>query len=211
MMEDKDKIIGTNHTIQWRFLPPYASNFAGVHEVMVRAMKRALKHILTNSDISDEELVTALVKAEGLLNSRPITACEDDVQDGTCLTPNHFLIGRVDPCNILDEELKGNEGLLPSRRWKLIQSLVAQVWVRWQKEVLHGCLTRTKWKTQAPNLKVGDVVLVLEPIQLKARKWRLGRVIKTYPGYDGQVRVVDVMVDGKTFRRPVNKLCMLEC
>ena len=26
MMEDEDKIIGTSHTIQWSFLPPYASN-----------------------------------------------------------------------------------------------------------------------------------------------------------------------------------------
>ena len=211
MLEDRDRILRSDNRIKWHFLPPYASNFAGVHEVMVRAMKRALRHILTNSDTSDEELVTALTKSESLLNSRPITVCEDELDGNGALTPNHFLVGRIDPCNVLEEEPTRSEGLLPSRRWKLVQSLVAQIWVRWQKEVLHSCMTRTKWKSQALNLKIGDVVLVLEPIQLKAKKWRLGRVVEVYPGLDRQVRVADVKVDGKVFRRPVNKLCMLEC
>ena len=105
--------------IKWRFLPPYASNFAGVHEVMIRAMKRALRHILVDASVSDEELTTALTRAESLLNSRPITACEDEVSSDLALTSNHFLFGQADPGNLLTGECDQSDGLSPSRRWKL--------------------------------------------------------------------------------------------
>ncbi|MEL6931451.1 MAG: hypothetical protein AAFO95_22930, partial [Cyanobacteria bacterium J06600_6] len=200
----------SNRQVKWQFLPPYASNFAGVHEILVRSMKRALRHILGDANVSDEELFTALVQAESLMNSRPITTCEDDVSSDPCLTPNHFLFGRAEPGNIL-ADVGENDGQLLSRRYKLVQSLIEQVWVRWQKEVLHNCKTRTKWKVKTPNLKVDDVVICLEPIQLKKHNWKLGRVINTFPGLDNVVRVVDVLIEGKTYRRPVSKLCRLEC
>ena len=76
--------------------------------------------------------------------------------------------------------------------------------------MLHGYRTRTKWLEERPNLKEDDIVIVLDPVSGTKRTWRLGRVVKTYPGRDMVVRVVDVMTEGKIYRRPVNKLCLLE-
>jgi len=39
------------------------------------------------ADLTDEELMTAFVGAEGLLNSRPITYQSSDVDDEEPLTP----------------------------------------------------------------------------------------------------------------------------
>jgi hypothetical protein len=40
--------------------------------------------------------------------------------------------------------------------------------------------------------------------------WPLGRIIQTYPGKDGQVRVADVKTKTGTYRRPVIKLIKLD-
>ena len=61
----------------------------------MKSAKRAIKAILGHADINDEELMTTIIRAEGLINSRPLTyqsACHiDDVP----LTPNHFLHGQI--------------------------------------------------------------------------------------------------------------------
>jgi hypothetical protein len=94
---DKDKIQrATSHrNIKWVFNPPGAPHFGGVFEVMVKAAKKALYAVLGNSDITDEELITACAGAESLINSRPITYQTADPQDDVPLTPNHFLHGQV--------------------------------------------------------------------------------------------------------------------
>ena len=40
--------------------------------------------------------------------------------------------------------------------------------------------------------------------------WPLGRIVATYTGGDGHVRVVDVQVRGTVFKRPITGLCPLE-
>ena len=41
-------------------------------------------------------------------------------------------------------------------------------------------------------------------------EWPLGRILKTFPGADGRVRVVDVLVRKKTYWRSVHQLIPLE-
>ena len=40
-------------------------------------------------------------------------------------------------------------------------------------------------------------------------RWPLGRVLNVFPGQDGVVRVVDVKVRGKVYRRPAHNLIAL--
>ena len=65
---DREKIKQTtaNKGVQWSFNPSGAPHFGGVHEIMVKAVKKEIKIILGNADINDEELVTAFIGAEGL-------------------------------------------------------------------------------------------------------------------------------------------------
>lgn len=40
-------------------------------------------------------------------------------------------------------------------------------------------------------------------------KWNMGRVVKTYTGKDGHVRVADIKTSNGIFQRPITKICRL--
>ena len=92
---EKIKQTTANKGVQWSFNPPAAPNFGSVYEIMVKAAKKAIKNILGNADINDEELATAFVGAEGLINSRLSTYQSSHPADVVPLTPNHFLYGQL--------------------------------------------------------------------------------------------------------------------
>ena len=59
----------TSKKIKWTFNPPYAPHYGGVFETMIKAAKKAIVAILGNSDVTNEELMTAFTGAEALVNS----------------------------------------------------------------------------------------------------------------------------------------------
>ena len=78
------------------------SHFGGVWELLVRSSKTALKTIAGKQRVNDEILLTFVAEAESLLNSRSLTSVSSDPQDLEALTPNHFLLGRLNPALPLD-------------------------------------------------------------------------------------------------------------
>ena len=56
------------HPIDWTFNPPSAPHFGGVFEALIKSAKKAIKAILGDADVTDEELHSA-IGAERLLNS----------------------------------------------------------------------------------------------------------------------------------------------
>lgn len=52
------------------------------------------------------------------------------------------------------------------------------------------------------------IVLVIED-NLPPLTWKYGKVVKTYPGEDSLVRVVDVKTVSGTFKRSISKLAPL--
>lgn len=67
---------------------------------------------------------------------------------------------------------------------------------------------RQKWHSGDKPLKKGDIVLILDS-NIERNQWRKGVVIRTYPGSDGQVRVVDVRTSFGILSRPTRKLVKL--
>ena len=53
--------------VTWRFNPPGAPHFGGAHEVLVKAAKKAIYAVVGDRDVTDEELITCMVKWEGNL------------------------------------------------------------------------------------------------------------------------------------------------
>ena len=64
---------------------------------MVKITKKALKSIVSDRIFTDEALSTFLTEVESIINSRPLTAASDDINDLEPITPNHFLIGKSSP------------------------------------------------------------------------------------------------------------------
>ena len=93
--ESKINAAVANKGVKWHFNPPLAPHFGGAHESMIKSAKKAINAILGQADITDEELMTAIIGAEGLINSRPLTYQSANHEDDVPLTPNHFLHGQI--------------------------------------------------------------------------------------------------------------------
>lgn len=60
-------------------------------------------------------------------------------------------------------------------------------WRHFMKYYLPGLQTRQKWQTEAPDLLVGTLYMIVDP-QLPSALWPVGRVSQVVPGSDDQVR-----------------------
>ena len=193
--------------IEWQFNPPASPHFGGVFEIMIKSAKKAIRGVLGNADVTDEELLTAICGAESLLNSRPITYVSSDCNDIYPLTPNHFIHGQAG--GKFAEEATQEEIYNPRKRWHRIQQLIGQVWKRWRRELLPSLNNRKKWFSPTRNMKVGDIVLIIDPNAHRC-DWPLGRIVDVYPSKDDLVSVVKVQSKGKEYLRPIHKLCPLD-
>ena len=133
---DKGKIqrFTVSDGIEWHFNPPSAPHFNGVHEILVKAAKRAMKVVMGAAELNDEEFLTALISVEGLLNDRPITYQSSDASDLSPLTPNNFLFGMAG--SQVAAKAADGTGFSLRKRWRRLQEIVRQFWVRWKQEWL---------------------------------------------------------------------------
>eukprot|EP00794_Sanderia_malayensis_P013308 gene13308-14681_t len=179
----------------------------GVWERLVRSAKTTMKSILKDRTVDDFTLMTVFSKAESILNSRPLTAVSDDINDFEALTPNHFLIGRafsnLAPGRFTDKDINNR------KRWRQVQILTEHIWMRFRREYLPHLTERSKWTSTGRKIKEGDLVLLADSNAARGR-WPLARVIRTFPGDEGTVRVVEVKTPTGIYTRPVAKLCVLE-
>ena len=160
---DQDKIqrMTSNKGVSWKWNPPAAPHFGGVCECMIKSAKRAIFTVLRDAEVNDEELETIFIGVESLLNSRPLTAESDRPKDDRVSTPNHFLIGQIG-VDFVPESVD-TEPFNPRKRWRRLQELTTHVWNRWMKEYLPQIGSRQKWYFRNDNLRVGDVVFVIDP------------------------------------------------
>ena len=66
-------------------------------------------------------------------------------------------------------------------------------------------LTRNKWFRKKENVKMGDLVLVLNSHR-KRLKWEMALIVDTYPSEDGLVRKVRIRTHNGEYDRPIYKL-----
>jgi hypothetical protein len=191
----------------WAFSPADAPHFGGIFESMIASAKVSIRAVLKDADMTDWELNSAMIGAEDLVNSRPLTYQSADPNDWTVLTPAMFLHGRMDgqvfPPNI--DLLDFN----PRVRWRVVQKALADIWSRWHKEMLPMLGPRAKWFNDQRDYEVGDTVLMMQKI-IPRYRWPIGRVTKVFPGPDGKVRVVEVRTAKENgLIRPIHHLIPL--
>ncbi|XP_037821901.1 uncharacterized protein LOC119610658 isoform X2 [Lucilia sericata] len=195
--------------IEFSFIPPRAPHFGGLWEAAVKQAKHLLLRAVGNASLNAEEMGTMLAEVEAVLNSRPIAPLSPDPNDGEALTPAHLLIGgglrSLPPGS--EEGAKGNV-LKSWRRWRLLSGLKEMFWQAWSKEYILGLQHKAKWQQQAPNLQVGELVIIHED-NLPPQEWLTGRIVAVTEGKDGKVRVAEIRTKNGVFKRPIQKLALL--
>ena len=70
---DKGKIThdAAIRRIKWSWNPALGSYFGGVFDSLIKVAKKTMKAMVENEGLDDNELQTAIKKAEALTNSRP--------------------------------------------------------------------------------------------------------------------------------------------
>ncbi|XP_034836304.1 uncharacterized protein [Maniola hyperantus] len=190
--------------IQWKFIPPGAPHMGGAWERLVRSVKTALTATLNTRHPKEEILHTLLLEAEHLINSRPITDLSLDPDEQESLTPNHFLIGRSSGSHRMgdftDSELVG------LTTWKTVQRLTDHFWKRWLLEYLPTITPKyNNGKGGFINPSIGDIVIIIDN-SLPRGTWPKGEIVKTYPGPDGVIRIVDVRTVAGILKRSTSRL-----
>ena len=177
--------------VTWHHIPERAPHFGGIWESVVKSAKHHLRRTVGSTKLNFEEMTTVACGIEACLNSRPYLAQDSHDAEGEMpLTPGHFMIGR--PLLAYPEEPEDPDMTL-SNRWKLCKSLVQSFWDTWSSAYLRSLQKINKWHKPLPNIKVGDLVMVLEESSLQTH-WKMGKVLETFPGKDGLVRTAEVEV-----------------
>jgi hypothetical protein len=181
--------ISFQNPIEFRFITPLAPWQGAAYERLIGSVKMALKSTLWKRIADLNEFNTALCNAEAVVNSRPISAVSDDVNDFNPITPGHLLLGR--PLQTLPDYLtRDDDECSVAILWRKRQRLHAEYWTRWQKAYLEGLQKAQKWHVKnAKPPKIGEVVLVID-IKLPKLQWPLGVIIDTHEGRDGKIRSV---------------------
>ena len=186
------------NALDWSFIPPSSPSMGGAWERLVGVVKSSLRNMDLSRTPTEETLRRALVQAERLVNSRPLTHIPVDPEEKESLTPNHFLLGsssglKADSGHTNDEDLNKN-----LKDW---EQIVSSFWMRFVKEYLPQISARSKWSTKVEPLKENDLVFICD--QDHRSGWKRGRIVKVFTDKEsGQVRDVVVSTgDGKTYRR----------
>ncbi|XP_075990342.1 uncharacterized protein LOC142985995 [Anticarsia gemmatalis] len=206
--QNQDSLIdfASQQGIKFMFIPTYAPHFGGIWEAGIKSPKYHLKRIIGNSHLTFEEISTLFAQVEAILNSRPLCPLSPSPDDLLPLSPGHFIIGRPLTALPAPPLLEHKESSL--QRYQRLEKIRQHFWQRWQKEYVAELQQRTKWRTSTSKLNVGDMVLLAED-NTSPLQWRLGRVLRLFPGPDGIARVADVNTIRGCVRRPFVRLCPL--
>ncbi|XP_052562200.1 uncharacterized protein LOC128092437 [Culex pipiens pallens] len=192
--------------ITFRFIPPRSPHFGGLWEAGVKSFKHHFRRIFGGRSCTVDELTTAVVHIESILNSRPLTPLTDHPDDLAILTPGHFLIG--EPMFSIPEPDYTSAPLNRITRLQETRRSVQDFWKVWSRDYISQLHQRSKWRTATKNVQEGALVL-LKSIDLPPFLWNVGRITKTFPGADGLVRVVLVRTAHGEYKRAVTEVRVL--
>lgn len=175
--------------------PPSASHMGGAWERQIRTIRSVLTSILDQASqrLDSSSLRTYLYEVMTIINSRPLTAhLLSDPAGPQPLTPNHILTMKSSivlppPGDFVKEDL------YLRKRWRKVQHLANEFWSRWKKEYMLNLQERQKWHKTRRNAQVNDIVIVQDE-NAPRNEWKLAKVTEVYPGEDGHVRKLQLLI-----------------
>ena len=194
--------------IIWHFNPPGAPHFGGIWERLIQIVKKCLYVTLKEESPRVEVLRNALIEAENIVNSRPLTNNPIESIEESPLTPNAILVqsNQMVRVPVSIEDSQNNHKI----QWIISQRIANNFWKRWSNECLPLLTRRSKWFENVKNIEVNDLVYIIDPNTPRG-DWKKGLVTKVYPGADGIVRAATVRTATNKYTRPTAKLALIEC
>ena len=95
-----------------------------------------------------------------------------------------------------------------SERFRYQQRLQSHFWFRWLREYLPGLTVHQQWTKEEVPLKQSGVVLISED-DIPRGKWKLGKIVDTFPGKDGRICRVRAQTKKGMINGSVQKLRLL--
>ncbi len=212
-----------NRKINWRFTVAYAPWMGGIYERLVASVKSAFKKTVGRRLLSLEQLFTFLNEIEAILNTRPLTYVDQDI-NSYVLKPSDFLClngslgtptldyDKNDPDYI--PKIDTQDKLL--RYLQTSQEQANTFWSIWSSEYLSLLREHERVGHQHPRVIserkpiINEIVLVKEE-NLPRGAWKLARIQTVHHGKDGQIRAASIRTTtGKCLTRPITMLYPLE-
>ncbi|GFY00631.1 reverse transcriptase domain-containing protein [Trichonephila clavipes] len=132
---------------------------------------------------------------------------QTEVENFEVLTPGHFLIGRALNAIVEPDLCSVNTNKLD--KYRKITKIVQNIWKSWKKDYLNNLQARSKWQFDQSNVKINTVVLLKED-NFPIAHWIIGKIVQTYPGTDGKIRVIQLKLANDNFvKRPISKIAIL--
>ena len=206
--------------IRFLYIPARSPHWGGVYERLIGLTKTSLKKVLGRSLVTLQELHTLIKEIQAILNDRPLTTLNSDLNDLQPLTPSHLLFGfhiTALPHLSLDTaeyDPSFGDAHAISRAQQRRTFLYNAFKQRFQKEYLsllreiHSY--QTKKSHAAENVvRVGDVVLIADD-DMPRHRWELGVVEKLLMGADHLCRSVAIRTSKGHTTRSLVKLYPVE-
>ena len=178
----------------------------GVWERQIRTIRKILSALLREQNIrscrSDEQLRTLMCEIEATINSRPLTRCSSDPEDLDVIRPQDLLCPQA--TTSLPPGIFNPRDIYAKKKYRQVQYLADVFWRRWVKEYLPELQHRQKWLQPQRNIKVGDVVMIVDE-KAPRNTWPLAVVQEVHVGNQGLVRSVKVKTKSTQLVRPISK------
>ena len=147
-------------------------------------------------------MITLLAESSSVVNHTPLSEVSCDPCEPFPVSPATLLQMREYQDD--DEQLQDfdEDDLLSygKKRWRRVQYLADQFFIRWKNEYIAELQTRKKWKYPSRNLREGDVVVIKDVTS--RNKWPMGLVSKTIISEDGLVRRAILRVHSTSSKKP---------
>ena len=182
------------NAIEFRFNPPHASHFGGAWERQIGTTKNILTATAQQykGRMDTDSLRTLFYEAAAIVNNRPLAVAEvADPSVMKVLCPNNILTMKSHSAAPPPGKFVREDAYL-KRRWRIVQQILQEFWLRWRKSYLLCQQPRQKWTTRSPNLKIGDIVSL--PDEDIRGLWRVGRIVDVHADNDGLVRKVKIRI-----------------
>ncbi|KAG5671496.1 hypothetical protein PVAND_001690 [Polypedilum vanderplanki] len=178
---------------RWEFIPVKAAWFGGFYERLVGEFKRGMKSEIGTKDIPLLVFKIAMNESAHRLNCRPLTHLPVSHEEEDILTPHHLAKNKPgwpllpsahnfkDLGKPIDQRAIYVEG----------QKLADKITRRFYKQYLPDLAPRRKWNKDQPPLKIGDLVLIIDPSQTRSQ-WTRGIIQSLRLSGDGVPRSAEV-------------------